>query len=78
MTAATVFHLETDLDAGTPRERQASLGLLEAMLVKSSSAARSIDQPTLAYFVDMAIAELRTMSGVVEPTLSPARGPRPS
>ena len=48
--------------------RQVEIRSLEAVLLEARLRAGSIHKPVLAYFVDMAIAELQTIAPVVDET----------
>jgi hypothetical protein len=51
----------TRLGEGVLNASQAEFNLLEAALLEARLRAESFDKPVLAYFIDMAIEELRTI-----------------
>ncbi len=58
--------------------RQAELRSVEAALFAARSGAKSMDNPVLAYLIDMAIAEVRNITPVDQETPELQDGSKPS
>jgi hypothetical protein len=69
---AVISPLTDDREGGRPTSHRRELEALEAALLRARGYAESIDDPTLTYFIDMAIHEVKAKAPGKQ------RGARPS